>query len=241
MINPLLSLLLIASMAGLLVRAADGTRDYQRMRLVSLETLLSTKQAMIKAKWSALARLDSRIKDSIAADDEVLGESERRTSDQAKALQNNAEARKEMEEERARLVRTIIDLYGEETALKSEVSKVRAEMQESHQVLDGRWQITLMPSGTKGDVYLSQNGTLVTGDYKLDNGQAGSLQGTFVNNILVMERIDQKYGKMGRFEGTLNKGGQSVKGSWYSYDFASGQPLTGPFSLDRAAEGSATP
>ncbi len=239
--NPLLSVLLVAGMVGLLARAADGTRDYQRIRLVSLETLLSTKQAVLKDKWADLARLDSRIKDSISADEDVIGDSATRTQDQARELLANADVRKEMEDERARLVKSINDLYAEEKALKSELSKVRAEMQETQQVLDGHWSITLMPAGTKGDVYLSQNGTLVTGDYRLDNGQTGSLQGTFVNNVLVIERIDQRYGKMGRFEGSLTKGGQSVKGSWYSYDFASGQPLTGPFSLDRTPEGSSNP
>ncbi len=239
--NPLLSVLLIAGMVGMLVRAADGARDYQRIRLVSLETLLATKQDALKDKWEKLARLDARIKDSISADDDVIGESVTRTPDQARELLANADVRKEMEEERARLVRSINDLYAEAKALKDEVSKVRAAMQETQQVLDGHWSITLMPAGTKGDVYLSQNGTLVTGDYKLANGQAGSLQGTFVNNVLVIERIDQRYGKMGRFEGSLSKGGQSIKGSWYSYDFASGQPLTGPFSLDRAPEGSSSP
>jgi len=93
----------------------------------------------------------------------------------------------------------------------------------------------MLPSGVTGEAFLNQEGTLVTGEYHLSNGQRGSLKGTFIKRILVLERIDSQYGKMGRFEGTLMKGDQSVHGSWYSYNFASGKPITGPFKLVRGS------
>jgi hypothetical protein len=146
-----------------------------------------------------------------------------------------------VETQRYNLLQSLNELYSEVGLLESEIKKVREELQETQQVLDGHWSLTLMPSGAQGDIYLSQNGTLVTGDYRLDSGQTGSLQGTFVNGSVVLERIDARYGKMGRYEGALTKDRQSIKGTWYSYDFASGQPLTGAFSLERTQQEETAP
>ncbi len=207
------------------------------MRLVALETLLQEKKAAIDQGWARLAEVESLLQEAAAEDARALPTAEEaRSAEKAAALLKGAERRKGLEEERLSLLRRLSDLYGEASALKREADKVRSELQGDLQVLDGRWLLSLLPSGVKGEVSLSQSGTLVTGDYHLDNGQSGSLQGTFVNNVLVLERIDARFGRMGRLEGTLARDRLSVKGSWYSYDIASGQPVTGAFAMDRPAE-----
>ena len=223
--------------AGMIVLATDGGREANRIRLVSLETLLAAKTAAIHA-WAAL---DAQLGDLSQSASDVAPTVDQQNSGRARELLKEADRRHAIETQRYQLLQNLNELYSEVGFLESEVKKVRDELQETQQVLDGHWSLTLMPSGTKGDIYLSQNGTLVTGDYRLDTGQTGSLQGTFVNNSVVLERIDARYGKMGRFEGVLTKDHQSIKGTWYSYDFASGQPLTGAFSMDRTQQEEAAP
>lgn len=206
------------------------------MRLVALETLLQQKRAAIEQGWARLAEVETLLQEAAAEDAKALQSTEPRSQEQAAALLKGAERRRGLEEERLALLRRLSDLYGEASLLGREAEKVRSELQGDLQVLDGRWLLSLLPSGVRGEVSLSQNGTLVTGDYHLDNGQSGSLQGTFVNNVLVLERIDARFGRMGRLEGTLSRDRLSVKGSWYSYDIASGQPVTGAFAMDRPAE-----
>lgn len=229
------ALLLFTAVTG----ASDLGRETARMRLVSLETTLAAKRSLLRDKWAALAQIDSQIADLSASEAAGAAEGDSRTPEKVRDLLQAAQKRQFLEGERIQLLLGMQDLFQEVKALQEEVQKARSELQETSQVLEGRWTVTLMPAGTRGEVYLSQNGTLLTGDYRLENGQSGSLQGTFVNNVLVLERIDSRYGKMGRFEGTLAANKLSVRGAWYSYDIMSGQPLSGAFVLERSQEESA--
>ena len=231
---PFLGVALLA--LTLAASASDGGRETARMRLVSLETVLSAKRSLLREKWATLAQLDGQITDLSASESAGGAEADQRTADRVRDLLQAAQRRQVLEAERLQLLQGMQDLFQEVKALQEEIQKARSELQETSQILEGKWAVTLMPAGTRGDVYLSQNGTLVTGDYKLENGQSGSLQGTFINNTLVMERIDSRYGKMGRFEGTLAANKLSLRGAWYSYDIMSGQPLSGAFVLERNQE-----
>ena len=231
-----LFLLALVLSAGMSLAASDGSREAMRIRLVALETLLAAKKSLIQAKWTALAQLDAQSRAAVTQDEAVTGDPDQRNSERVKDFLKGATRRQGLEAERLQLLKTLQDLYMEADSIQGEIQKVRSDLQGAQQVIEGHWVLTLMPAGMKGDIYLTQNGTLVTGDYNMENGQTGSLQGTFVNNVLVIEKIDTKYGKNGRLEGGLSKDRQSVKGSWFSYDFSSGQPLTGAFSLDRVQE-----
>jgi len=207
-----------------------------RIRLVALETLLAAKKSLIQTKWTALAQLDSQTRSAVSQDEAITGDTDQRSAERVKDFLKGAYRRQNLESERYQLLKSLQDLYQEADAIQSEIQKMRSDLQGAQQAIEGHWVLTLMPAGSKGDVYLTQNGTLVTGDYAMENSQTGSLQGTFVNNVLVLEKIDTKFGKNGRLEGGLSKDRQSVRGSWFSYEFASGLPLTGAFSLDRVQE-----
>jgi hypothetical protein len=232
---------LLAVGMGVCVLAADGGRDIQKMRLAALEAMQTSQQALITAKWRNLAQLDAQIKDLASSDEQAASETDVKNADRVEALLRNAIRRQTLEAERLDLLRSLRDGYVELTVLQGEIQKLRTDLREARQVLDGHWTLVLMPADTRGDVYLSQNGTLLTGDYTLDNGQAGSLQGTFINNQLFLERIDAKFGKMGRLDGTLSSDQKSVRGSWFSYEIGSGQPITGAFSLERAGDAGGLP
>ncbi len=231
----LLPLLAVGVCAG----DAYGGRAARKIRLVSLQTLLSSKQALAHIKWRALKETDSVLQDVMAADDALLSQNRRWTANDTRALLKDAQQRAELSAKRQRILSELNDLYAESDALRNEIKKLRSEMRLNRQVMEGHWTLTLMPGDTTGDVYFTQNGTLVQGDYHLTNGQAGSFRGTLINRILVVERIDQRYGKMGRLQGTVSKGDREVHGSWYSYNLGSGKAITGPFSLVLAQEGGA--
>jgi len=214
----------------------DAGGPYQRMRLVSLQTLLSSKQTLVQRKWKEFNRLNRKMEDLIASDVEILSQNpEKRTADEAVQLSVNAEERVANGKKRKELLVDLVDLYHEMDSIQDEIDKLRDAMRSNQQLLNGKWILTMMPSGVTGEVFLNQEGTLVTGEYHLSNGQHGSLKGTFIKRILFLERIDSQYGKMGRFEGTLMSGDRSVHGSWYSYNFSSGKPITGPFKLVRGS------
>jgi len=210
-----------------------GSVESQRMRATALETLVQAKQASIQAAWKEVVNLEAQIA-QIPPSDSSDGDSH--TLDKARELLQAAERRRALEERRVQLLREITGGYAELQSAKQMLSDVRSQLKRNQQVLEGHWTVTLMPSGVRGDFYLSQNGTLVSGEYRLENGQTGNLQGTLISGRLLMDRIDSAQGKIGRYEAQLMKDQNSLRGTWYSYDVMSGQPLTGAFAMDRIQE-----
>jgi len=134
------------------------------------------------------------------------------------------------------VLRELTAAYNELAAAQEMLVDSKAQMKKRQQVLDGHWLLTMMPSGLRGDLYLDQVGTLVSGEYRLENGQTGNVQGTLVSGQLVLERIDAQYGRIGRFEAALSKDQNALRGTWYSYEVTSGKPLVGALAVDRAPE-----
>jgi hypothetical protein len=97
----------------------------------------------------------------------------------------------------------------------------------------GRWDVVLLPSGQRGRFFLHQSGTLVSGTYTLEGGWSGSLQGTFVNRKLLVERIDSRLGRAGQYEATISADGSRLRGSWTAYDLTGPGPTRGDWAADR--------
>jgi hypothetical protein len=93
--------------------------------------------------------------------------------------------------------------------------------------LTGVWDVTLLPGGDRGQFTLRQSGTIISGEYQQEGGWRGSLQGTLVNNKLVLHRIDSKLGSSSDLEGTVSSDLKSVKGTWQSLVLSDGLPSTG--------------
>ncbi len=231
-------LVLFMGGAALAGWAGDGgSAEAQRVRAGALEALVAAKQAYIQSTWRELSQVDGQL--AQLRDD--APDAEQRTPERARELLAVAERRQLLEARRLQLLRDLAGAYGELAATRLLLSENKAQMRRAQQVLDGHWAIGLMPSGLKGDFFLDQNGTLVAGEYRLENGQTGNLQGTFISGHLLLERIDSQYGKIGRYEAALGKDPNALKGTWYSYDLTSGQPLTGAFTMDRVAEEEGSP
>ncbi|MEJ2367495.1 MAG: hypothetical protein P8Z49_03875 [Acidobacteriota bacterium] len=232
----LITALLGIALAGVVIFAFDpAAGETARIRLISLETILDAREASIRSSWKMLADVGDQIErhDKQTRENSVGSHS----ANQASALLKIATQKAHLEERRLEILRSLQRDYEEAAALKRAISESRKTLAANAGFVEGRWHITLMPSGTSGTVNLVQNGALVNGSYKLENGQQGNLQGTLVNGQLVLERIDSRYGRSGRFVLKAAKGENELAGTWFSYDVTSGQPLSGAVKMDRVASG----
>lgn len=207
------------------------TQEAARAKLASLEGLLAANKAVIESRWQELKRLDRLI--SVLWQECIDLDDENSSDIKAEKILDLEEKLSQLHSRRLSLINQIHISYEEQKAIKDQIDEVRNLVSLKEQILDGKWIILLMPSEQKGELYLTQNGTLVDGEYKLDNGQTGNVQGVFVKGHLVLERIDSQYGRMGKFEAQLMKDQVSLKGTWYSYDIQSGEPLTGSLVMSR--------
>lgn len=81
-------------------------------------------------------------------------------------------------------------------------------------LLTGLWAVEVEPSDVSGVFVLDQAGTLVTGSYQLDDGSRGSLEGTFVGDLVRLRRIDVASGFDSVFEARVGAAAQRMEGRW---------------------------
>lgn len=111
--------------------------------------------------------------------------------------------------------------------LGDRIARLRKTLPSDTESLTGIWDVTYMPSGDKGVFTLRQSGTLLVGEYSLEGGWKGSLQGTFVDGKLLLHRIDSKLGRSSDLEGTLAPDGKTIRGNWQNFILSGGQPTAG--------------
>lgn len=125
-------------------------------------------------------------------------------------------------------------LVHERDALVSRLAELRGALPSGQEPLTGVWELTWMPGNIAGTLYLDQSGTLVTGQYKLSNGMSGSLQGTYVNSKLYLQRIDAVRGRDAEIEGSLDAEGMRLKGTWQNFELVQGGLPRGQWMARRA-------
>jgi hypothetical protein len=123
-----------------------------------------------------------------------------------------------------------IDLLGER------IGRLRKTLPSDTEALTGTWDVTFMPSGDKGVFSLRQSGTLLVGEYTLEGGWRGSLQGTFVAGKVLLHRIDSKLGRSSDLEGTLAPDGRTIRGTWQNFILSGGQPVSGQWVARKRQE-----
>jgi hypothetical protein len=219
------------------IPASDGGSrlDALRAKLSVLEAQIASKKTLVRQNWKDVARLDRLIAAAAppAAEAPAPGPDEVSSgSERAGALLQQSYDRASLESERLQVLQGIVAAYKEIAFLEEEARTTRGQVGR-RPVMEGDWALTILPMGARGEFSLNQNGTLVDGVYIMESGLTGNVQGTLINGQITLERIDSKYGKMGRLEGQVSKDGSRIQGSWYSYDVQSGNPLTGSFTLER--------
>lgn len=111
--------------------------------------------------------------------------------------------------------------------LQDRLGKLRKALPSDSESLTGTWEITYLPSGDKGTLSLRQSGTILVGEYSLEGGWQGSLQGTIVNSKILLHRIDSKLGQSQNLEGQLAPDGKTIRGTWQNFILSGGAPTSG--------------
>ena len=96
--------------------------------------------------------------------------------------------------------------------------------------LSGDWKMRVDPGEQEGDLHLSLDGTLVSGDYTLEGNFTGSVRGTLVSDRLKLDRIDSRLGLNAVYYGRLSRDGSTLSGTWESMDVSGGAPTSGTWS-----------
>lgn len=194
---------------------------------VQLDAALQRYAAVAPAREETRARV-RRLSEEL--DDMVQGRAEA----SAEEIQNRetevARAEKDLEAiaSEARDLRVRIRSSHERIALlQDRLGKLRKALPSDNESLTGSWDITYLPSGDKGTFTLRQSGTLLVGEYVLEGGWRGSLQGTIVSGKVLLHRIDSKLGHSQDLDGTLSTEGRTIRGNWQNFILSGGQPTTG--------------
>jgi hypothetical protein len=97
-------------------------------------------------------------------------------------------------------------------------------------LLSGDWKRRVDPGEQEGDLHLSLDGTLVSGDYTLEGGFTGSVRGTLVADRLKLDRVVSRLGLNAVYYGRVSRDGSSLTGTWESMDVSGGAPSSGTWS-----------
>jgi hypothetical protein len=137
-------------------------------------------------------------------------------------------------EESDRRLEDMLRLVQERDQLARRIADLRARAPQTQEPLTGAWEVTWLPNGAAGTFYLEQQGTLVTGQYKLGALGTGSLQGTFVGGKLYLQRIDAQRGRDAELEGVLDADGKRIRGTWQNFEMVQGGTPRGQWVAKRA-------
>ena len=117
--------------------------------------------------------------------------------------------------------------------LQDRVARLRKALPSDNESLTGTWDVSYLPSGDKGAFTLRQSGTVIAGEYVLEGGWRGSLQGTFVNGKILLHRIDSKLGHSQDLEGTVASDGHTLRGHWQNFILSGGVPASGDWVAEK--------
>ena len=120
--------------------------------------------------------------------------------------------------------------------LQDRIARLRRTLPSDAESLTGNWEVSYLPSGDKGVFTLRQSGTLLVGEYVLEGGWKGSLQGTIVDGKILLHRIDSKLGRSSDLEGALAPDGRTIRGTWQSFILSGGQPTSGSWIAQKRRE-----
>jgi len=155
--------------------------------------------------------------------DSTVEEVEKREGELARA-----ERDLDMLVDEARDLRRRIRAGGDRIALlQDRLARLTKSLPTDTESVTGVWDVTYLPSGDKGVFTLRQSGTLLVGEYALEGGWRGSLQGTVVNGKILLHRIDSKLGQSQDLEGNLSPEGRTLRGHWQNLILSGGSVTTG--------------
>jgi len=137
--------------------------------------------------------------------------------------------------EKSRRLRESVDSRVQALALMSSLLAA-AQPSAVRDALTGTWQVSIAPSNVGGTFQLQQDGTAVAGTFRLDDGRGGSLRGSFIDNRVLIERVDSQRGFDAIFEGYVSASDGRMAGFWQPTDLATGGAGGGGWAARKLSE-----
>lgn len=97
----------------------------------------------------------------------------------------------------------------------------------------GVWRVEAQPIDLYGVFELDAENLLVTGTYRMSNGNQGSMRGTLVGSNLELEMIDSSQGAVATIKGVLDTVKGEIRGRWFAFDLSAGRPSSGDWRADK--------
>jgi hypothetical protein len=121
------------------------------------------------------------------------------------------------------------------TAVESSLGSLGEDQIEGQGPLNGVWEVSLMPVGDTGIFVLSQTGPEVVGEYLLEAGDRGTLEGTFADGKLRIIRRDNRVGNHSVLEAAYSYTTETLNGTWQMFELSSGGIISGDWVGHRKA------
>jgi hypothetical protein len=209
---------------------ADAASDAARAELSRERRLLASDVSRLS---DVSRRLDTALSDLAAANRAAADAAARGDSPDDIVRREDAVSAAEQEvrsllDRRRPLADRIADRRRRIALLESESQGAKPEG-----VLTGRWSVLVQPGDQRGVFRLNLQGTIVSGEYRLEGGMDGSVRGTLINDRLKLERVDSKNGFDAIFYGRLSPDAQQIVGTWQATTFGTGQTGSGSWTAAR--------
>lgn len=215
-----------------------GAVEAVRASLEVEKHLLDEDLALLRAASARRAEVTIRAAEALDALDAMLRAAEppdaARLESARKAVADAERARGDAMAPESEILDRVIERKRKIALLEERVAGLQSRAGEAAGPLSAAWEVTLMPSGQRGTMVLTQNGALVSGTYSFDGGWSGSLRGTVVNRKVLLERIDAKVGRWGTLEGYLSADGRAIRGTWSRMELAGMEGAEGQWVATRS-------
>ena len=209
---------------------ADAASDAARAELSRERRLLASDVSRLS---DVSRRLDTALSDLAAANRAAADAAARGDAPEDISRREDAVSAAEQE------VRSFLDrrrpLADRIADRRRRIAMLEAESQSTKPegVLTGRWAVLVQPGDQRGLFRLNLQGTIVSGEYRLEGGYDGSVRGTLINDRLKLERVDSKNGFDAIFYGRLSPDAQQIVGTWEATTFGTGQTGSGSWTASR--------
>lgn len=97
----------------------------------------------------------------------------------------------------------------------------------------GTWRIEAQPIDLYGVFELEAENLVVTGTYRMSNGNQGAMRGTLVGDRLELDMIDSRKGAVATVKGVLDTVKGEIRGKWFAFDLSAGRPSSGDWTANK--------
>lgn len=194
------------------VAAYGRARARERRAVADLERLNAQLDELMEdpnASLSSFGRLEEEVRAAI--DEACLRAKE------------SAAARQRMYERMRRL-----------SGIVAEYELTEERRQERSGGIAGVWRVEAQPIKLYGVFELEADNLLVTGTYRMSNGNRGSMRGTLVGERLELEMIDSRGAAIATVKGVLDTVKGEIRGRWFAFDLSAGRPSSGDWIAHKA-------